>query len=94
MINSLSTVSNLIIDETVSAVKKTVDSLVNDNKISFSQGRTIFDNIKNSMFDKSSELENSITDLIRKIYQKMDIATPEELDTLKRRVTLLEKLTR
>jgi polyhydroxyalkanoate synthesis regulator phasin len=94
MINSLSTVSNLIIDETVSAVKKTVDSLVNDNKISFSQGRTIFDNIKNSMFDKSSELENSITDLIRKIYQKMDIATPEELETLKRRVTLLEKLTR
>ena len=94
MINSLSKVSNIIIDETVGTVKKNLDNLVNDKKISGSQGSSIFENIKNGLFDKSSEWENSITELIKKIYAKMDIATPEELETLKRRVTLLEKLTK
>ncbi|MBQ3656861.1 MAG: hypothetical protein II956_08475 [Bacteroidales bacterium] len=94
MINSLSKVSNIIIDETVGVVKKTFDNLVSDNKISEGQGKSIFENIKNGLFDKSSELENSVTELIKKIYAKMDIATPEELEGLKRRVTLLEKLTK
>jgi polyhydroxyalkanoate synthesis regulator phasin len=94
MINSLSTVSNVIIDETVGAVKKTIDSLVNDKKISDSRGASIFESIKNGLFDKSSEFENSVTELIKRIYAKMDIATPEELESLKRRVKLLEKLTK
>ncbi len=94
MVDILSSVGDKFADEAISVVKKTFDKLVESNKISDSRGASIFENIKNGIFDKSQDFEKTVCELIRKMYEKMDIATPEEISALKRRVTILEKLTR
>ena len=94
MIESLSSIGNIIAGETAGIVKKTFDNLAGSQKISEGRASSIFEDIKNSIFDKSADFENSVTELIKKIYDKMDIATPEELESLRRRVTILEKLTK
>lgn len=75
-------------------VKSTFDTLVSDKKISQEQGNSIFENIKSRLFDKSADIESQIRDILRKFYEKMDYATPEEVETLRRRITILEKLTK
>lgn len=93
MIDILSTVGNKIVDEAAGLVKKTFDGLVTDNKITEKESSSIFENIRKNLFDKSLDLENSIKELIKRFYDKMDFATPEEVEALKRRIKILEKLT-
>jgi hypothetical protein len=38
-------------------------------------------------------MESTIKELLYKFYEKMDYATPEEVDKLRRRIAILEKLT-
>ena len=94
MVDMLSKVGNKFADEAVAVVKKTFDKLVESEKISGSRGSSIFESIKNGIFDKSQDFEKTVYELIRKMYEKMDIATPEEISALKRRITILEKLTK
>lgn len=94
MINEIANLGSKFVGEATGLVKSTIDTLVSDKKISEEQGSSIFENIKNRIFDKSADIESSIRDLLRKFYEKMDYATPEEVESLRRRITILEKLTK
>lgn len=93
MINDIAKLGNKFLGEAAGLVKTTFDSLVRDNKISEQQGNSIFENIKNRLFDKSGDLESSIREYLYKFYEKMDYATPDEVEKLRRRIAILEKLT-
>ncbi|MCQ2252554.1 MAG: hypothetical protein MJZ61_03790 [Bacteroidales bacterium] len=94
MIEEIASLGTKFIGDATGLVKATFDTLVKDNKISAQQGESIFENIKNRLFDKSADIESSIRELLRKFYEKMDYATPEEVDKLRRRIAILEKLTK
>ena len=51
MVDILSSVGDKFADEAISVVKKTFDKLVESNKIRDSRGASIFENIKNGIFD-------------------------------------------
>ncbi len=82
-----------IVEEATGLVKKTFDNLVVSKKITEAESSSIFDNIKKNLFDKSTDFENSFKELLKKFYDKMDFATPEEMEALRRRIKILEKLT-
>lgn len=94
MIGEITNLGTKFLGEAAGLVKATFDTLVSDNKISQAQGESMFENIKNRIFDKSGDLESSIKELINKFYDKMDYATPDELEKLRRRIAILEKLTK
>ncbi len=94
MIDAITNLGKKFIGDTASLVKVTMDSLVNSNKISKDEGNSIFENIKNRLFDTSADIEESMRELLHKFYDKMDYATPEEVEKLRRRIAILEKLTK
>ncbi len=94
MINDIATIGNRLLGDAVGLVKYTFDNLADEHKISENQSKSIFENIKNMLFDKSADMESTIKDLLYKFYEKMDYATPEEVDKLRRRIAILEKLTK
>lgn len=94
MINEIASLGTKIIGDASGLVKATFDTLVSDKKISKEEGNSIFENIKNRLFDKSADIESQIRDILRKFYDKMDYATPEEVEKLRRRIAILEKLTK
>ncbi|MCR5453603.1 MAG: hypothetical protein K6F33_01275 [Bacteroidales bacterium] len=93
MINEIANIGTRLIGDATGLVKSTFDNLADDNKISDKENKSIFENIKRKLFDKSADLESSIKELLYKFYEKMDYATPEEVDKLRRRIAILEKLT-
>ncbi|MCQ2250627.1 MAG: hypothetical protein MJZ66_05905 [Bacteroidales bacterium] len=94
MIEEIASLGKKFIGDTTGLVKMTFDNLVEGNKISKDEGNSIFENIKNRLFDTSADIEGSVRELLRKFYDKMDYATPEEVEKLRRRISILEKLTK
>jgi polyhydroxyalkanoate synthesis regulator phasin len=94
MINQITNIGSKFVGEAAGLVKSTIDNLVNDSKISKEQGNSIFEGFKSRLFDKSGDFETMVRDLLYKFYDKMDYATPEEVEKLRRRIAILEKLTK
>jgi len=93
MITEIANIGNRLIGDAAGLVKYTFDNLADDHKISDKESKSICENIKSKLFDKSADMESTIKELLYKFYEKMDYATPEEVDKLRRRIAILEKLT-
>jgi len=94
MIKEIASLGKKFIGDTTGLVKITFDALVDSKKISKDEGNSIFENIKNRLFDTSADIEGTVGELLKKFYEKMDYATPEEVEKLRRRIAILEKLTK
>jgi len=72
-------------------IKKTVDELVEKNKITEEEGKKILDDFFKEADTKKVEYEGKIKETINKISQNLKFAKAEDIENLSKRLEELEK---
>jgi polyhydroxyalkanoate synthesis regulator phasin len=77
---------------TAERMKKTIDKLVSDGKISEEEGKRIIDDLKKNSEIKKEELEKKIGELSEKLLKSLHLGSSKEMDNLRNRISVLEAL--
>lgn len=81
-----------MLNEAGDKVKKSVDDLVEKRRISREEGNSIFDDFKRFTSDKAKDAEKLIEQIVNRIIEKMGYEHADEVEKLRRRISILEKL--
>ncbi len=81
-----------MLNEAGDKVKKSVDALVEKRRISREEGNSIFDDFKRFTSDKAKDAEKLIEQIVNRIIEKMGYEHADEVEKLRRRISILEKL--
>jgi polyhydroxyalkanoate synthesis regulator phasin len=92
MIDKLASLGMKMLNEAGDKVKKSVDDLVEKRRISREEGNSIFDDFKRFTSDKAKDAENLIEQIVNRIIEKMGYEHADEVEKLRRRISILEKL--
>lgn len=71
-------------------LKKAVDDLIKDEKISTKEGEKIVKDFFKSTEEKSKELEEDLKNAVNKVISKFNFAKKEDLDELGKKIADLE----
>lgn len=77
---------------TADRMKKAVDSLVSDGKISEEEGKRIIDDLKKNSEEKKAELEQKLDKLSGKLLKSFHLGSSKEIENLEDRISVLEAL--
>ncbi|MBO7597898.1 MAG: hypothetical protein IKP73_19570 [Bacteroidales bacterium] len=92
MIDKLASLGMKMLNEAGDKVKKSVDDLVEKRRISREEGNSIFDDFKRFTSDKAKDAEKLIEQIVNRIIEKMGYEHADEVEKLRRRISILEKL--
>ena len=81
-----------MLNEAGDKVKQSVDDLVEKRRISREEGNSIFDDFKRFTSDKAKDAEKLIEQIVNRIIEKMGYEHADEVEKLRRRISILEKL--
>ena len=81
-----------MLNEAGDKVKKSVDDLVEKRRISREEGNSIFDDFKRFTSDKAKDAEKLLEQIVNRIIEKMGYEHADEVEKLRRRISILEKL--
>lgn len=81
-----------MLNEAGDKVKKSVDDLVEKRRISREEGNSIFDDFKRFTSDKAKDAEKLIEQIVNRIIEKMGYEHADEVEKLRSRISILEKL--
>ena len=81
-----------MLNEAGDKVKKSVDDLVEKRRISREEGNSIFDDFKRFTSDKAKDAEKLLEQIVNRIIEKMGYEHADEVEKLRRRIAILEKL--
>jgi len=73
-------------------IKKSVDSLVEDEKISTKEGKKIVDDFFKNTNTKRDEMESQFSSLVEKVIKSFNFASKKDIDKLANRITVLEAI--
>ncbi len=77
---------------TTEKMKSSIETLVNDEKISAEEGKKIIEDFMQNADDKKSELENQFKTVKDKIKGSVGFAKQKDLENLENRIKVLESL--
>ncbi|MBP5367843.1 MAG: hypothetical protein J6Z01_05295 [Bacteroidales bacterium] len=92
MIDKLASLGMKMLNEAGDKVKKSVDDLVEKRRISREEGNSIFDDFKRFTSDKAKDAEKLLEQIVNRIIEKMGYEHADEVEKLRRRISILEKL--
>lgn len=72
-------------------VQQSVNDLVDNDKISESEGKKIVDGFVKSTESKKTELEDRLKEMVEGVLNRLDLVRKSDLDDLKAKVAKLEK---
>ncbi len=81
-----------MLNEAGDKVKQSVDDLVEKRRISKEEGNSIFDDFKRFTSDKAKDAEKLLEQIVNRIIEKMGYEHADEVEKLRRRISILEKL--
>lgn len=81
-----------LLNEAGDKVKQSVDDLVEKRRISKEEGNSIFDDFKRFTSDKAKDAEKLLEQIVNRIIEKMGYEHADEVEKLRRRIAILEKL--
>lgn len=79
-----------LVSLTAEKLQKSVDKLVEENKISTEEGRKIVDDFMNKTESKKEEFENQLKKVTEEVINKFQIPKNKEVEALQKRVAALE----
>jgi polyhydroxyalkanoate synthesis regulator phasin len=79
-----------LVSLTKDKVQKMVDELVDENKISTTEGKKLVDDFFETTDNKRKELETQLKDAVEKMVKKFNFASRKEVEELEARIKELE----
>lgn len=79
-----------LISLTKDKVQKTIDQLVDENKISTAEGKKLVEDFFNNTESKREELESQLKTAVEKVVKNFSLATSKDLTSLEKRIEELE----
>ncbi|MCQ2974025.1 MAG: phasin family protein [Bacteroidales bacterium] len=92
MIDKITSLGLKLVSEAGEKVKQSVDELVDKRKISKEEGNSLFDDFKSFISGKAKDTEKLLEEIVNKIIEKMGYEHADEVEKLRRRVAILEKI--
>ncbi len=81
-----------LLSVTKDKLEKTVEDLVNDDKLSASEGERIMKDFFKKTEEKKDEMEDGLKKSVDKVVKKFNFAKTTEIEELKNRIEALENL--
>lgn len=82
-----------LISVTAEKLQSTVDTLVDENKISREEGRKVIDDLIQNTEGKREEFESQLKNLVEDVFSRTRVASQQDFDALVKRVEALEGTT-
>lgn len=79
-----------IVSTSVEKMQKSVDKLVNEDKLSQEEGKKIVDDLFSNTESKAKDWENKLKDLIEEAMTRMNLGTQTQIKELEARIAELE----
>ncbi|MCK5536105.1 MAG: phasin family protein [Bacteroidales bacterium] len=79
-----------LVSLTKDKVQKLADELVDDNKLSVTEGKKLVEDFLKNTDNKRIELENQLKDSVEKVVKKFNFASHKEVNDLETRIKELE----
>lgn len=79
-----------LVSLTKDKVQKLVDEMVDENKISTSEGKKLVEDFLKNTEEKRNELEDQLKNGVEKVVRKFNFATQKEVENLEKRIKDLE----
>lgn len=79
-----------LVTTTVESVQKQVNTLVEEGKITETEGKKVVDDLLEDVDQKKDEYEGKVRGLVENILAKFDFPTRNEVESLEAKVTELE----
>jgi len=79
-----------LVSLTKDKVQKLVDEMVDENKISATEGKKLVEDFLKNTEEKRTEIEGQLKNGVEKVVKKFNFATQKEVENLEKRIKDLE----
>ncbi len=79
-----------LVSLTKDKVQKLADELVDDNKISATEGKKLVEDFLKNTNEKRKDLEEQLKNVVEKVVKKFNFASTKEIEALEKRIKDLE----